>query len=208
MNLLKAIKENDICIVESIIKQELSKNPKNITLLFKLCLTELQFPFEDYVSALECIENIYTLSPNNIDALILESGIKWHSFGYIEKELFDRLGNAKTCELRKMAIITYLRSFYYHYEGDVDKEKALLERTIQLFPHFVYPYESLARIFKAELEFEKSKIMYKKAIENIEKILKKEDFYDFTDIETYVAEYITGVAISEINYARLCQLAR
>ena len=75
MNLIQAIKSNDVYVVEEIIKEQLKQRPKDIQLWFKLSLTELQYPFEDYESALNCIDQISKLSTNNLDALILETGI-------------------------------------------------------------------------------------------------------------------------------------
>ena len=83
MNLDDAIAQGNVLQVESIIKQKLDKTPCDVELWIKLCLTELQFPLEDYVSALKCIAKIYAIACDNIDALILETAIKWHNTGYI-----------------------------------------------------------------------------------------------------------------------------
>ena len=85
MDLKIAIQENNVQKAEEIIKMELVNNPLDIQWWIKLSLTELQFPFEDYVSALDCIEKIKKITDNNVDALILETGIKWHNFGFIEE---------------------------------------------------------------------------------------------------------------------------
>ena len=57
------------------------------------------------------------------------------------------------------------------------------------------------------LKYKKVKKLYKKAVENVKKVYREKDFYDFTDIEIYIAEFITGIAISESNFERLCELA-
>ena len=62
MNLDDAIAQGNVLQVESIIKQKLDKTPCDVELWIKLCLTELQFPLEDYVSALKCIAKIYALN--------------------------------------------------------------------------------------------------------------------------------------------------
>ena len=157
MDLFEAIVQNDVSTVENIIKEQLKKKPTDIELWVKLCLTELQFPFEDYESALNCIYKIYKLSPNNINALILEAGIKWHSFGMIEKQLYDRLDNVNVYDIQKKAIIVYLQSLYYRYQKDVDNEKKLLEKSISLYGEFVYPYKALGHIFRYEFKIQKSK---------------------------------------------------
>lgn len=65
VDLKKAINNQNIEEAESIIKKELEITPKNIQLWLKLTLTELQFPFEDYESALQCISQIYNIDPCN-----------------------------------------------------------------------------------------------------------------------------------------------
>ncbi|CVI70135.1 hypothetical protein NDGK_01766 [Clostridiales bacterium CHKCI001] len=54
---------------------------------------------------------------------------------------------------------------------------------------------------------EKSKELFCQALNNVKKVYKKEDFHDFTDFDTYVAEFITGTAISSINYNSIKELA-
>ena len=93
MDLLQAIKEDDVEIAEWIVKQQLEKDKTNVDLWLKLTLIELQFPFDDYESALKCIEEIYQLSPDYLDALILETEIHWH-YLIITEDLAKRLEEA------------------------------------------------------------------------------------------------------------------
>ena len=46
------------------------------------------------------------------------------------------------------------------------------------------------------------------AVSNVQKVYQEDDFYDFTDIETYISEFITGTAISDVNYKSLKELAK
>lgn len=206
MDLKEMIKKNDVIGIETILKKELEKKPQDVEILFKICLTELQFPLEDYESALNYINEIYKISPKNITALILESGINWHSFGFIEEELFTRLIGVNCEDKETRAIIYYLQSLYYHFKNDVVKEKSLLEKSINAYDKFVYPYKALGDILKNEPNVKLSEKMFKKAIENIQKIYQQDDFYDFMNVENYVSEYITGTAISKSNYEYLTQL--
>lgn len=208
MDLKQAIIKNDVPAAESIIKQELEKNSNDIQLWIKLCLIELQTPFVDYISALICIDTIYKISPDNLEALILETGIKWHSFGFIEDELFGRLKKVKCEDKRKMAIIYYLLSLYYSCNKDTENEKLTLEESLNLYDKFVYPTKALGHILLAESKIEESKKMFQKAFKNVQKVYKIDDFYDFTDPETYIAEFITGTAISDSNYEWLAELAQ
>ena len=200
MDLSQAIKEYDMETAERIVKQQLEQDSTNIDLWLKLTLIELQFPFDDYESALKCIEQIYQLSPNYLDALILETEIRWH-YLIITEALVKRLEKAiATCDCNeKKSILHYLLSLYYFTERDFEKEKINLEKSIQLCDQYVYPYESLG-ILLQDSDKEKSKKMFCRALKNVRKIYQKEDFHDFTDFNTYVAEFITGTAISSINY--------
>ena len=200
MDLSQAIKEYDMETAERIVKQQLERDKTNVDLWLKLAVIELQFPFDDYESALKCIEQIYQLSPNYLDALILETEIRWH-YLIITESLAKRLEKAiATCDCdEKKSILHYLLSLYYFTERDFEKEKINLEKSIQLCDQYVYPYESLG-ILLQDSDKEKSKKMFCRALKNVRKIYQKEDFHDFTDFNTYVAEFITGTAISSINY--------
>lgn len=203
MKLEQAILEEDTIKVEKIIKESLNENPKDIQLWIKLSLTELQFPFEDYESALQCISRIYNIDPCNIDAIILETGIRWHSFGFINEELFKRLVKTSCAYEKKTAIIYYLQSLYYEYDKDIKNQKLLLEKSIEVYDRFVYPYRDLGTILLSELKFKERNEMLKKAVANVKKVLQIEDPYDFTDVDMYIAEFITGTEISYINFESL-----
>lgn len=199
----KAIAENNVEAVEKILKMELAKDPSDLQLWIKLTLTELQFPFEDYASALACIKEINKVSDNNIEALILEAGIKWHNWGVIDDELFARLDKVNIKDNPQMAIIYYLQSLYYNFENDLKNEVSFLRKSIELHDKYVNPYQALGFIAQTELRYEESKEFYQKAINNVQKIYHNDELYDFTDINTYIAEYITGISMSQVNYKSL-----
>ncbi len=206
MKLEQAILEEDTIKVEKIIKESLNENPKDIQLWIKLSLTELQFPFEDYESALQCLIQVYNIDSDNLDAIILETGIKWHSFGFIEEDLFKRLTKVRCSDSKKMAIIYYIQSLYYQYNNDKINEKIVLQKSIKSYNGFVYPYKALSQISSSELKFKESKELLKKAISNVQKIYQLDEVYDFTDIDTYIAEFITGTSMSYSNFEEMKQL--
>ena len=86
------------------------------------------------------------------------------------------------------------------------KKKINLEKSIQLCDQYVYPYKALG-ILLWELDKEKSKEMFCRALKNVKKVYRDDDFYDFTDFDTYVAEFVTGTAISSSNYEFIKELA-
>ena len=107
MDLKRAIIENDVEAVEKILKKELADQPRDKGLWIKLCLTELQFPFEDHESALDCINEINKFSDDNIDVLILEAGVKLNNIGFITDGLFMRLLKVKKKKIFRKAIIFF-----------------------------------------------------------------------------------------------------
>ncbi|HHV13658.1 MAG TPA: hypothetical protein GXX75_25660 [Clostridiales bacterium] len=207
MDLMRAIKNFDICEAEKIIKEQLEHRPEDIQLWFKLSLAELQYPLKDYIGALKCVDEIYKLSRNNLDALILESGIKWHN-RFIDDELFERLSKAKTGNKNKQAIIYYLQSLYYRVKEDIENQKICLEKSIMLCNEFVYPYEALGYILLSESKINESKKMFQNAFLNVKKVYQADDLFDFTDLDVYVEEFITGTTISELNYNFIRELAQ
>ncbi len=206
MDLKMAVLENDVEKAEEMIKMELENNPLDIQWWIKLCLTELQFPFEDYDSALSYIEEIKKIDCSNLEALILETAIKWHSFGFIEDELLKRLSDVDIIDSNIMSIIYYLQSLYYRYKKDKKNEKLLLNKSIALCNKFVYPYKALGNIAISESYLEDSKLLFMKALNNVEKVYDENEFFDFTDINIYIAEFITGTYISRANYENLKEL--
>ena len=208
MNLDDAIAQGNVLQVESIIKQKLDKTPCDVELWIKLCLTELQFPLEDYVSALKCIAKIYAIACDNIDALILETAIKWHNTGYIDIELFDRLCNAGCKDNQKTAIIYYLQSLYHRSKNDTEHEKAALEKSINLCGDFVYPYIALSHILLAESNVQKGSELIATATRNVQKVFQAGEELDFTDIDFYISEFITGTTLSQSNFEHILHLSR
>lgn len=206
MDLKMAILENDVEKAEEMIKMELENNPLDIQWWIKLCLTELQFPFEDYDSALSYIEEIKKIDCSNLEALILETAIKWHSFGFIEDELLKRLSDVDIIDSNIMSIIYYLQSLYYRYKKDKKNEKLLLNKSITLCNKFVYPYKALGNIAISESYLDDSKLLFMKALNNVEKVYDEDESFDFTDINIYIAEFITGTYISRANYENLNEL--
>ncbi|NBH20286.1 hypothetical protein D3Z55_23565 [Clostridiaceae bacterium] len=204
-DLKEAIIEKDVEAVEKILKKELMIAPMDLQLWIKLSLTELQFPFEDYESALACINEVKKFANDNIDILILEAGIKWHSFGFIEDDLFEQLIKVDVKDKQKMAIIYYLQSLYFHFNKDLNNEELVLIKSIRMFDKYVYPYIALGDIALIKSKNNESKLFYQKAISNVQKVYCGDDVYDFTDIDTYIAEFITGTAISQINYEGIKQ---
>lgn len=104
-----------------------------------------------------------------------------------------------------MSIIYYLKSFHYYEDKDIKRRKEMLEKAVSLNDKLVYPCEELGWIFMEEGEKEKAREMIQRTIKNVKKVYQDGDFYDFTDSNVYIAEFITGTAISSINYKLLLE---
>lgn len=206
MTLEQAIAQWDIQETEKIIKAELQEQPENINLWTKLCLTELQYPYEDYESALKCLAKVYSIDSCNLTALILEAGIKWHSMGYIDMDTFSRLNSITCSDKESCAIVYYLMSLYFCGNNDEGKQKRMIEKSIAESDHFVFPFRDLAKILFSEEYVEDGIKLLKRAVSNVKKVLQPEELYDFTDANTYIAEYITGTTMSKLNFEHLKNL--
>ena len=203
MTLEQAIMKRDIPETEKIIKEELQKKPKDIKLWLKLTLIELQYPYEDYESALSCIDNIYTIDICNLTALILEIGIKWHGMGYVDEETFERLNKVMCSNNKERAIVYYLKSLHYQEENDFDNQKEMIGKSIEQYDQYVYPFVDLGKILLSESKYQEANVVFKKAITNVKKIFQPDEVYDFTDTDMYIAEFITGTALSVSNFENL-----
>lgn len=105
-----------------------------------------------------------------------------------------------------MSIIFYLESLYFHSKKDLKSEETILRRSVEMYDRYVYPYKALGDIVRIKSKNEESRSYYQKALDNVQKIYHDDDLYDFTDIDTYIAEYITGTAISQVNYESIKDL--
>ncbi|MDF2884614.1 MAG: hypothetical protein K0R54_5183 [Clostridiaceae bacterium] len=79
----------------------------------------------------------------------------------------------------------------WHYESkNVNKEKKLLEESIDLCSNYVTNYERLGSIYIIEGDITIGKKLIKKAIDNIQLIYKDDFIYDFTDVNEYMDEHV------------------
>lgn len=202
MNLETAIKEYNVPEVEKILKEKLKKEPRNIDLLLKLCLTELELPSEDYEKALEYIQEIYKINPMHLFAIIVEGGVRFYSFGSINEELFQKLQLVKGSQ-EEMAIIEYIKSWYYYAKEDFENEKNCLVHSAELCDKYPYPLKWLGLALIKEGKVEEGKRFLEKALNCVTKIYTGKEFRDFVKPETYISEFLTGTEITLANYERI-----
>lgn len=200
-----AVKELDVLKAEELIEDDLKDDENNIELWLKLSVTELCVPIVDYVKSLDCIEHIYETDKNNIYALIMECCIYQFHLGGIDEQLYSKLNNIEDCSKEIRSIIKYMMSWYYR-ENDIRNAISLLEESISLCDRYVSNYEKLGRIYLNQGNISEGKKLIKKALNNIELVYDKDFISDFTDINEYVAEYVTGIHVSSLNKERLEKL--
>lgn len=198
MEIYEALKNDNIELLEQILLNKVKEEPDNMDNWIKLCLTELLYPFEDYVTALTYINKIKKRN-NNIKLLFLEASIKWHNYGEIDKELFKRLKDFETDNEKEKAIIYYFMSLFY-MNSNLIKRKELLLKSIELCKTNVYQYKELASVLKREGKYDDAWKMINKAIDNVIKIYEEGEGYEYLNYDLYVGEYITGTHISKGNY--------
>lgn len=209
-HLEQAIMKWDIPETERILKESLQKRPNEISMWLKLSLTELQYPYCDYKEALLCLDHIYEIDHSNLDALLLEAGIRWHNMGYIDKSTFDRIRRIDCPDHKTRAMIYYMESLYYQGEKDLNNQKRMLQKSIEEYDQYVYPFKDLGTLLFLESNHRDGKEMLKKAVNNVKTVFMPGTDYDFTDIDLYIAEFITGTGLSASNFEylqRLCDYA-
>lgn len=200
-----AIKELNVLKAEELIEVALKDDDNNIELWLKLAVTELCVPLVDYVKCLDCIEHLYEIDKNNIYALIVECCVYQFHLGGIDENLFSKLNNIEDDNKRTMSIIKYMMSWYYR-DNDIKNIISLLEESISLCDRYVYNYEKLGKIYIKQGNIVEGKKLIKKALNNIELIYDKESISDFTDINEYIAENVTGIHLSSFNKERIKKL--
>lgn len=206
MTLEEAIKLDDIETVEAMLIKLLEKEPRNVDLWFRLCMTEIRIPFADPVSAIRCIENIYEIEPDNVMATIIKAAIEYWNL-ILSKDSYERLQRIHGLPSEIMAIVYYLQALYFYQR---DEEKGLVEyyikKSISEYDRYPYVLKTLAMLNYDRGNYSEAVDLLKKALECVLHIFvySKENIddlsEDFTDYQYYIDELITGVTITDACY--------
>lgn len=200
-----AIRQLDVMKAEELIEEELKKDLYNKDLWLKLSITELCVPLVDYEKSLECIAKIYAIDKNNIYALIIECCVYYFHLGGVDERLFSKLNSINEDNKHIMSIVKYIMSWYYR-DSDIESKTNLLEESIYLYDRYVSNYEKLGAIYIKQGKVAQGRKIIKQALNNIELVYDKGFISDFTDVNEYIAEYVTGIHLSSSNKERIEKL--
>lgn len=204
--LKKLIEKGDSFETEKFLEEQLKKYPNDIGLLLKLCMTRINIPIEDGEKALLCINKIYEIDINNFYATILEYCIYDSILGGIEEIHYNKLKRLNNCSNYQLSIARYLMSYYWYFtKNDVVKTIELLKESIELCNEFVNNYNLLGGIYIEMGHKELGVKLKRKALENIKMIYPDEYIYDFTDVNEYINEIITGIYVTDLRYQEILE---
>lgn len=194
MKLKALIEKGDSFEVENLLELELKKYPDDIDLLLKLCMTRIRIPIQDSDRAMECIEAISKIDPNNFYASILEYCIYDIILGMVDEKQFNRLKALKCSNDQQLAIIKYLIAHHYYFiKNNKDEAIELLKASVALCDEYVSPYYLLGNLYIQDGKETLGRELLRKAADNIQMIYPDEYIYDFTDVNEYMNEIVTGI---------------
>jgi hypothetical protein len=193
--------------MEALIEKELERNPHNIQLLLKFALLEQSVPFADHIKSTWILNVILTYEPNNQLALLILAGVN-HYCGHAmdDKEIFEKLCSAETTNKEMASMLAYAASWYYEDIGDKEKLECILLKSIELCSRHVFNQKSLAKLYLKQNRLAEAKLLVQKAMTNVVKILKDDDWWDYTDANNYTNEMIKGTHITRVVYSVLTDL--
>lgn len=204
MTLKEAIELDDTEIVEKIIIEMLKKDPKNVDLWFRLCMTEISIPFVDHIAAFNCIDKIHEIEPQNIMATILKAVIESIHL-VISDDTYNKLSKIDNLPKEMMAIVFYLQALYFENKSDrIYLMEYYLIKSISEYDRYPYILEKLAMFNYCNGKYSIAVELLKKSLSCVLYILDQNDNYeelrDFTDYQNYIDELITGVTVTYACY--------
>ena len=194
--LAEYIKANDIPGAESCLKEMLKVAPSP-ELWLKLAMVELDFPFCDEDSALDCCKEAVALSDSLIDAWLLMAYIQFYTTGRAETAVLDKLSLLAE-SARDKARVLYLKALSI-WPRNEQAEKELLQKSIETYPQLVWPYVHLGHLCGEKAQ---AKQCYQRALENVQHPLLSTEHpdYDPTDYKSYILELVDGTHINTAQY--------
>lgn len=199
--------------MESLIEAYLKDNPFDTEMLIRLALAVYRVPLADNLKAIECLQKVIRLDPENSKALLALTYITLYTIGSVDEDTYKKLCLFKTTDHALLSMIEYAKTLYYFpkafYQNDQNSwllYEESLKKSITYCPNYSNNYFELGDYFIGQGKKEEGKNLIKQGIKNIQHIYKtprKDDFYDITDIDRFLHEHIDGTYITETNLERI-----
>ena len=199
----------------------LEKNPNDIEIWLRLAVLAVRPPTGDDCRAIECINEVLKVDPNNFEALILGAYINKYFKAEISNTL-DMLNNFKTNDPKQLSMIEHAKSwsyevleknkykqshnssieFFYDDSSNYPLLKDALKKSIDLYSYHVFNYKQLALLYNECNRKDDAAKLLKKAIRNIRVVYTEnsDNQKDWTCAKEYLNEHVKGTHITNIVY--------
>lgn len=187
---------------ESLLDEYLIKHPNDIDVLIRLATYVLGPPLSYYPKAIECLEKVFELDNNNIEAHLLFACINRFHGPYYDEEALDGLNKLKTNDPEEQSMIEYAKSWSYDNLEQWDLCEQSLLKSIQLYPYNVWNYRDLGLLYIKQGRKSEGLALLSNAINNVKVIFRQNDGHesDWTSAQRYFDELIRGTHITDSVY--------
>ncbi|QQR49070.1 hypothetical protein IPF37_05975 [bacterium] len=184
---------------KKILEKKLNQNGKNIDLLFKLALLEIEPPEGDDVKCIAYLEQILALDKDNVQALILFAYLHYYNlFEHAEEDLINKLISLKSPSDELNSMLRYAASWAFQFKGNSEKQIFFLKESIALDPKNVFHYVGLAYNYFEQGKDLEAKELVKKALGNIKKVYTDDPSeYDETNLNDFLGNNIKGTYLTQ-----------
>lgn len=186
--------------MEHLLINFLEDHGDDVDILIKLALVEFTVPWIDGTRSSYYLNRALSVSPNNVQALLLLAEIQTSSIG-MQKQVLDQLKSIKTTNEQDQALVYYAQSLYYLFNHPNSSEhEVTLIKSIEMFSGYVRPQLNLGDVYARKGEKLKACRLFESALKNIKQVLTGNELADIADPERYIDIYLKGMMISDILY--------
>ena len=184
------------------LEEQLHVDPTNIDLLLKLALFELDPPEGDPDRCIEYLNRILRIDENNVIALLFFAHLHEYVVFFIPDALLAKIENLHTDNTEYNSMLKYVASWSYSKfrKNNPAKEEELLKESIEMWPHHVWNYVHLARLYVEQDRIAESRELAQKALNNVQKVYAYDSLeFDTTSIDDFLNAEIKGINLNEVQ---------
>lgn len=173
-------------------------HPRDSDILTQLALTVFTVPYADDEAAVKYLKVAIENDKHNLTILLILAYIQRCNYS-IENDVLELLRTHKTQKASERALIFYAQSWFYK-RADEEKYVALLEESIATYDAYVWPHYYLGVLYKYDENYVESCLHFNKALINVNRVFRPNDFYHIIDAKEFIEERIAGNVISDVNF--------
>ncbi len=200
-------KSDELLKIEELIEDVLKKEPKNIELLLRLAVLEVDPPFADHEKSIASLGKVLAIDKNNAIATLLLAYVNYYCVAGVDEELMSKLNSIRTNDNEINSMLKYVASWFY-IDKDPRLEELLLQESINFCKEHVYNYVHLAELYFKQGRNQEARVLIEKALRNVKKIysFNGEEEYDATDVDEFLNERIKGICLTDPNLESIEEL--